>query len=571
MHGLVSRTAPVPAALCAALLLCAAPAAAAKPASSLPAAVAEKVDRVFGDWVAPGEPGAVVLVTRQGKPVFRNSYGMASVELDVPASAPDLVYQIGSLTKQTTAIAALMLVDEGKLRLDSTIGALLPGFAPAAQGITLEQLLGHTSGLVNYINLPEWASIWGKEVTSEQLLDYFRRRPLAAQPGAEFEYNNSGYVAAGRMIEVASGQSYADFVRTRILEPLGMAHSGYNDFNAVLKGRVPGYTRTGDGWQNSRAVLHPSQLFSAGALYSTVDDLSRLQNALAGGKLLSPALLQRMTSPGRLNEGLATGYGLGWAVSTQQGRKVLEHGGATNGFYCAVVWLPEDGVWGAVTTNRYGFADKARELLAVAVKRVAGWPEREAPVALDAAALDELQGWYRLLRGPEWIEVTRDGDHLVTRKRDGEPQPAYPRGPREFFRADRPELLRFEVDAATGTRSLVTVVPYIGERRFVRSAAAPSALEAGSGPAAAPPLDPAVYVGRYSLGADLEIEVVAVDSGLAVNAMGYQKVPLTATGEHEFALALAFGTVRFQVENGRAVSLVFTQGGQEMKGTRIPD
>ncbi len=557
------------AAALAAALLSAAAAGAARPETTLPAATAARVDRVFGDWVAPGEPGAVVLITRQGRPVFRNVYGMASVELGVPA-APGLIYPIGSLTKQTTAIAALMLVDEGKLRLDSTIGALLPGFHPAAVPITLEQLLGHTSGLVNYVNLPDWSSLWGKELKPDQLLDYFRKRPLAAPAGSEFEYNNSGYVAVGRMIELASGQSYADFLRARIFEPLGMRRSGYNDFTAILEGRVPGYTRTGDGWQNSRAVLHPSQLFSAGALYSNVDDLARLQDALAGGRLISPALLERMTSPGRLNDELKTGYGLGWAVSTQQGRKVLEHGGATNGFYCAVIWLPEDGVWAAVTTNRYGFADKARELLLEAAKRVAGWPERETPAAVDVAALDALEGWYRLLRGPDWIEVARDGDHLVTRRKDGETLAAWPRTPFEFFRDGRPELLRFEADTATGTRSLVTVVPYIGEKRWVRSAL-PADAPVAAGAAAGPAPDPAVYVGRYAISADLEIEVIAAGGGLAVNALGYQNVPLKPIGEHEFELALVFGRVRFEVENGRAIALVFTQGGQEMTGRRTPD
>ena len=568
MHRLVMASTRAAAVGPALALLFAGPALAARPQTTLPAATAARVDRVFADWVAPDEPGAVVLITRRGEPVFRNVYGMANVELGVAAAA-DLIYQIGSLTKQTTAIAALMLVEEGKLRLDTTVGAMLPGFTPAAHGITLEQLLGHTSGLVNYVNLPEWASLWGKELKPDQLLDYFRKRPLAAPAGAEFEYNNSGYVAAGRMIELASGQSYADFVRSRILAPLGMEHSGYNDFSVLLKGRVPGYTKTAEGWQNSRAVLHPSQLYAAGALYSNVDDLARLQNALAGGRLISPALLERMTSPGRLADGLRTGYGLGWAVSFQQGRKVLEHGGATNGFYCAVVWLPEEGVWGAVTTNRYGFADKARELLLEAAQRVSGWPEREAPVALAPAALDALSGYYRLVRAPDWIEVGRDGDHLVTRRKDGEALAAFPRGPLEFFRADRPELLRFERDAATGAQSLITVVPYIGEKRWVRSAVDPAKPPAPAAPAAA--VDPAIYVGRYALGPGLEVEVLADGGALVVNVLGYQKVPLTPVGEHEFELAAAFGRVRFQVENGRAVGLVFTQGGQEMAGTRIPE
>jgi len=569
MHRLVSRVRGVAGALLAAATLAAAtpPARAARLETSLSTAVAARVDRLFGDWVASDEPGAVLLVTRQGQPVFRNAYGLANVELGVPA-ASDHVYQIGSLTKQVTALAALLLIDEGKLRLDTTIGALLPGFPPQARGITVEQLLGHTSGLVNYVNLPDWTAVWGKELSPDQVIDLFRRRPLATPPGTNFEYNNSGYVVIGRMIELASGQSYADFVRTRIFEPLGMARSSYNAWPGILRGRVPGYVKTATGWQNVRQQLHPSQLYAAGALLSTVDDLARLQAAVAAGRLVSPALVERMTSRGRYNDGLRTGYGFGWSVSTQRGRKVLEHGGANNGFYSAVVWLPEDGVWAVALTNRFGFADRARELLVEVAKTVAGWPESETPAQVGAADLDALAGLYRRERAAEdWLEVRRDGDHLVTRRGDGEELPAWPRGADEFFRAGRAEELRFHRDEATGVLELISDIPYKGEQRWVRGAPA-AASEASPEPAAAA-FDGALYAGRYALGPGLEVEVVADGGALFLNALGYQRVPLAPAGEHVFEVAMLFGRLRFEIAAGRAVALVFTQGVQETRGERI--
>ncbi len=571
MHRLVTpgrrAAGALPALAALAALVATAPAHAGRPESSLPAATAARVDRLFGDWVAPDEPGAVVLVTRQGKPVFRNVYGLAHLELGVPA-ATDHVYQIGSLTKQVTALAASMLVDEGKLRLDTTLGAMLPGFPPQAQGITVEQLLGHTSGLVNYVNLPDWTTVWGKELQPDQVIDLFRRRPLATPPGTSFEYNNSGYVVVGRMIELASGQPYADFVRTRIFEPLGMAHSSYNAWPGILHGRVPGYMRTANGWQNVRSQLHPSQLYAAGALLSTVDDLARLQDAVAAGRVVSAAALERMTSRGAYVDGLRTGYGFGWSVSFQRGRKVLEHGGANNGFYSAVVWLPEDGVWAVALTNRYGFADRARELLVEVAKTVAGWPERETPAQVEAAALDSLTGLYRRGRAADdWIEVRRDGDHLVTRRGNGEALPAWPRGATEFFRAGRAEELRFHRDQVTGALELISDIPYKGEQRWVRSAqaAAPDVAPAS----AAVAVDPAFYTGRYALGPGLEVEVLAEGGALFINALGYQRVPLAPAGEHEFEVAMLFGRLRFVIEAGRAVALVFTQGVQQTRGERI--
>jgi CubicO group peptidase (beta-lactamase class C family) len=557
-----------------ALWLLASPAIAGVLESRLPPETTASVDRTFADWIAPGEPGGVVLLTRAGQTVFRGAYGMASVELGV-AAGPAHVYQIGSLTKQFTAAATLMLIDQGRLRLESTVGQLLPDFPPASRGITIEELLGHTSGLPNVANLPEWAASWGREARPDELIDLFRRRPLTAAPGTEFEYNNSGYLLLGRILERVSGLPYADFVRQRIFEPLGMRSSSYNDWNAIVPGRVPGYGRTAAGWQSARSTVHPSQFYAAGALLSTVDDLARFQRALGAGELFSQELLERMTSPGRLADGRATGYGFGWGVSTQQGRRVLEHGGASNGYYGAVVWLPEAEVWGAVLTNRYGFGDHARALLLDAAKAAAGWPERETPRALPSAALDAFVGLYRAAGSPaEWIEVRRDGDHLLTRRAGEEaPLEAFPRGPAEFFRAARPELLRFRADGPTGGFELVTVVPYLGERIWVRSAAAPDPAAAGAAqPAFTPAADLAIYAGRYELAPGLVAEVLAEGGRLLVNVLGYQRVELTQVGEHEFALPLVFGRLRFRVVNGRATALVFVQeGASEMTGERIGD
>jgi len=554
------------------LALLAAPALASH-TTTLPPELARRVDDVFAEWIAPDEPGGVVLILDQGEEVFRGSWGLAHAELGVRAD-PGHVYAIGSLTKQFTATAALLLVDEGRLSLDATLASLVPGFSITGAGIRVRQLLGHTTGLVNFANVPEWTASWGRESTPDELIDLFRRKPLVDAPGTRFEYNNSGYVLVGRAIELLTGKSWAQFLDERIFRPLGMRSTAVNEPGVIVPGRVPGYARAQEGWQNTKAELHPSQLYAAGALRSSLDDLARFHRALAGGQLLSPAALTAMTTPGALNDGRRTGYGAGWAVSRQRGRTVLEHGGASYGYYSAVVWLPEEGVWGAVMTNRYGFGDEARSRLVRAVMLAAGWPARETPATLDGATLDEIAGVYlaehdRALR----MTVTRDGDQLLTSTGEESARPALPRSSTELFRPTEGEELTVERDAGGRVLRLVARRPYRGETRWRRVAEELQAELAAAPPVApAPPAAierPEIYVGRYALGPGLEAVVRLENGALVVDAVGFQSVPLLPTGEHAFALPSAFGSVLFEVREGRAEALTFTQGAQVMQGARV--
>jgi len=549
------------------LLLTTAAAAGAETTSKLEPAVAGRIDEIFSDWIAPDEPGGKVLILRHGEEVFRGSWGLADVELGVP-SARGEVYPIGSLTKQFTATAALLLVDEGKLDLDATLVSLVPGFSLTGQSITVRDLLGHTSGLTNLANIPEWSASWGKPTTPTALIDLFRRKPPAYGPRTRFEYNNSGYVLIGRMIELRTGKSWEEFLAERIFRPLGMTSTAVNDASEIVPGRVPGYSRTREGWQNIRPLLHPSQLYAAGALRSSLDDLARFHRALAGGQILSPEALVEMRKPGTLVDGRRTGYGAGWAVSQLRGHTQLEHGGASYGYYCAVVSLPETDTWGAVVTNRYGFADRARELLAQAVQLAAGWPERETPAKLAPEALARFAGDYLQEDDRKrTMRITVEGDHLRVARADKPPAPAYPRSSELFFGPGEGEELDVERDAEGGVRRLISRVSYIGETYWRKSAVEQAPTP--EPPAAVPEVDPAVYVGRYQLGADFVADVRVEGGALVVDVLGMTGVPLVPTGEHTFAFPTGFGSVAFVVRDGRAVGLEFTQGGQVTRGERI--
>ena len=190
------------------------------------------IDSMLTALYPAAEPGAAILVARDGQVLMRKAYGAASVELGVPLR-PEHVFRLGSITKQFTAVALLMLVDEGKVALDDEITRFFPDYPTHGHRITVEHLLTHTSGIQSYTGMPAYVAGMRRDLTTDQLIEMFRDQPMEFAPGERWNYNNSGYALLGAIIEKASGMPYADFLRTRIFEPLGMRSSSCEQAGAV--------------------------------------------------------------------------------------------------------------------------------------------------------------------------------------------------------------------------------------------------------------------------------------------------------------------------------------------------
>ncbi|MEO8360919.1 MAG: serine hydrolase domain-containing protein, partial [Vicinamibacteria bacterium] len=211
------------------------------------------------------KPGATVIVVKDGKTVFRQAYGMADLELGVPMK-PEMVLRLGSITKQFTATAILMLAEEGKLSLQDPIEKYLPGYPTHDKVITIEHLLTHTSGIQSYTAIPGWmTSRIIVPMKPLELIDGFKNAPMTFDPGEKYLYNNSGFILLGAIIEKVSGMPYAEFVEGRIFKPLGMTSSYYGDTERIIKNRVPGYTDD-DQVVKNMAYLSMTQPYSAGSL-----------------------------------------------------------------------------------------------------------------------------------------------------------------------------------------------------------------------------------------------------------------------------------------------------------------
>ncbi|WP_332878619.1 serine hydrolase domain-containing protein [Massilia sp. S19_KUP03_FR1] len=323
--------------------------AAANNTVAAPAPVAADIDKLMSRYFKADRPGAIVLVTKDGNTIFRKAYGMANLEQQI-ALQPEMALRIGSITKQFTAAAIMLLAEQGKLSLADDITKYLPAYATHGSTITIENLLTHTAGIKNYTALPKFPSIARTDMTVAQMLQLIQSEALEFRPGERFAYSNSGYFLLGAIIEQVSGSSYASFMEKNIFAPLQLQHTFYDSNVRVIPSRVEGYSKTRHGFDNAE-FLSLSIPYAAGALRSSVDDLARWNGAIVAGKLLRPESWKRMMSSSILSNGKPTGYGYGWFVRKIQGRDAIEHGGDINGFSGDTVRFPAEGYYIAILVN----------------------------------------------------------------------------------------------------------------------------------------------------------------------------------------------------------------------------
>ena len=388
--------------------------------------------KILSSTYKADEPGAAALVAKGGDIVYIGAVGMADLELKVPL-APDMVFEIGSITKQFTAAAIMLLVEEGKLAVSDPMTKHLPSYPSYGQGITIEHLLTHTSGIVSYTGIPGYmATRVRNDVTVQQLIDVFKDLPVEFAPGERYAYNNSGYILLGAIVEAASGTRYEDFVRKRIFEPLGMKTAYYGCATCIIPRRASGYDGGPNGFMNQR-YLSFTQPYAAGSLMMSVSDLHRWSRALFSGKVVSPASLKQMTTPYVLKSGEPTTYGYGLTIGTLRGRRAIRHGGGIFGFSTDALYLPDQDVFVAVFSNAAGGGTgpglPASKFAALALGDP--FPEFTA-VTVPEDVLRRYVGVYEVSKDVRRTVTLRDGA-LYTQRTGGPVTRATPASPTRFF------------------------------------------------------------------------------------------------------------------------------------------
>ena len=296
--------------------------------------------------------GASVVVARQSQTILSESFGKADLELDVPMPA-DASFEIGSVTKQFTAAAILLLVERGKLALDDELTKYLPDYPTHDRGITIRHLLTHTSGIKGYTELPEFGDLMPLRKSPDTLVKLFSGKPLDFAPGEQLVYNNSAYFLLGLIIEKVGGQSYADFVKANLFDKVGMPGSYYCSERAIHRHHAHGYDTFANTLVLKGAISHVWP-FSAGSLCSTAADLAAWTSAIHGGRVVSADSYRAMTTPASLSDGTKTRYAFGLLISNLRGRPAISHGGGINGFLSEVDYYPDSGVSVVVLLNTAG-------------------------------------------------------------------------------------------------------------------------------------------------------------------------------------------------------------------------
>jgi CubicO group peptidase (beta-lactamase class C family) len=269
-------------------------------------------------------PGAAVIVIHHGKILHKKGYGLANLELDVPNTS-QTKFRIGSITKIFTSTAILQLHDKGLLNIDDTIKIYMADIQNGDK-ITIRQLLNHTSGLLE-------------------------SGGLEFNPGERLNYSNHGYMLLGKIIEKSTGMSYENYLKENIFLPLNMINSGLDYSKEITKNRASGYSVNPDGNFANADYMDAAKAYSAGGLYSTVEDLYLYDGALYSDVLVKSQTLQQAFSPAKLNDGSETGYGLGWMIGQYRGLKEVGHGGDINGFNSYIARYPEQHFTVVVLSN----------------------------------------------------------------------------------------------------------------------------------------------------------------------------------------------------------------------------
>jgi CubicO group peptidase (beta-lactamase class C family) len=311
-------------------------------------ALERKIDELLAAHARVNRFSGTVLVASRGTPLVAKGVGYANIEWQIP-NTTKTKFRIGSITKQFTSMLVMQLREQGKVRLEDSVCIYVAPCPDAWKSVTIHHLLTHTSGIPTYTGIASWREGNMVPKTIEQMVGIFRDLPLQWTPGDKYAYNNSGYFLLGLVIEKASGKKYEQALQDMILTPLGMADSGYDWSRTIIPRRASGYSGRG-GVLTNAAALDMQQPYSAGALYSTVEDLLTWDQALYTERLLPAAAKQLMWTPFKEN------YAYGWVIGAPApdqfgGHKRVAHGGGINGFSTVIVRLPDPNVTFIVLAN----------------------------------------------------------------------------------------------------------------------------------------------------------------------------------------------------------------------------
>ncbi|EDP95457.1 serine hydrolase [Kordia algicida OT-1] len=520
------------------------------------------IDQIMNDQYQKENYGATVLVAKDGKVRYRKAFGKANVELDINM-IPENVFEIGSITKQFTAVGILMLLEEGKLSLDDEITKFIPEYPTQGTKITIHHLLTHTSGIKSYTSIPSLREFARKDLKVTELIDAFKNEPMDFKPGEQYRYNNSGYVLLGYIIEKVSGMTYEDFIQKRFFDKLDMNTSHYGSKSKIIKNRAYGYQQSENGYANADYISMTIP-YAAGSIMSTVDDLLKWNTAVQNHELISKKSLEKAFTNYTLNNGNKINYGYGWSLNSIKDVATIEHGGGIFGFTTQGIYVPSEDVYVIILTNCDcdSPTQTANKIAAIAI----GKPY---PKAMDAIKLskEELKKWvgaYKFEDGTIRV-ITLKGNQLYSQRTDSSAEfKIFPLSQHRFFFEDSFSEFIF----SDGKQKTAIFKSNTFESKGIETDAK---LPEPKKEVQLSPTTLKKYIGNYQLAPNFFIEITVDGNQIFAQATGQSKFEMFAESEDNFFLKVVPASVTFQIDERTKMpkSLTLHQGGNSTVGKKV--
>jgi CubicO group peptidase (beta-lactamase class C family) len=528
-------------------------------AATAPQNIAAEIDAIFKQAYPANSPGATVLVAKNGKIIYRKAFGMANLELKVPMK-PENVFQLGSITKQFTSVAILMLMEQGKLSLKDTLSKYIPDY-PSGNEITLHHLLNHTSGIKSFNTLPDFSTKIRLDITPEAMINSFKHMPLEFTPGEKYAYNNSGYFLLGYIIEQLSGMSYADFIQKNIFDILGMKNSCYANTYKIIPNRATGYQFYEGKYENAE-YMSTTIPYAAGSLLSTIDDMFLWNKAISQNTLISEKSKQLAFTNHTLSNGKHSNYGYGWFINEIAGTTTLEHAGGIYGFTTSGISIPDKNIYSIVLTNLDDGKGAETHNTKVAYALLGKSIAQKAPVQISEKELKKWVGAYQFEDVVRFI--TYDKGVLYSMREGGRPQKLEPLSATEYRFENSFSMYQFSFN--NGKKQVLytdRIIKSIGVETDKKPLAEKETIQ----------LAPKIlsnYVGVYELQPTIQITIEMQNARLFATATGQPAVELLAEAEDHFFFKEIAAQVVFTLNtDGTVKSLTFSQGGNQMEGKKM--